>query len=106
MKRRSPSAAAVPPTISAPYDRFREGIRQSLGYDLQEEGDRLVLCFSPWFTETTHPHREPCLWLHFRKEGDRVVLEEFLVEEEEGVRPMDIEAGRDALQAWMECVCG
>lgn len=106
MTRHSLSATATSSVISAPYRRFREGIRRSLGYDLQEEGDRLVLSFSPWFTESTHPHREPCLRLQFRREGDRVVLERFLVEDEESTRHLDIEAGRDALQAWMEYVCG
>lgn len=104
---RKPRAAAVAlAPLSAPYERFRAGIQQSLGYDFAEEGDRFVLNFSPWFTESLQPHREPQLRLLFRRNGDRIMLEEFLVDAGDGARPLDIDAGRDALQAWMDCICG
>lgn len=103
-KRAAPSLAASEP-VSAPWQRFRDAIRGSAGYDLEDGEDRIVLRFSPWFTEWAHPHREPCLRLEFRREGEWAVLELFVVEEDEGPRLLDIEAGRDALQAWMDCIC-
>lgn len=106
LRRPRPSLTALPPPPSAPYERFRAGIQKSLGYDFVEEGDRLVLTFSPWFAESLSPHREPRLRLLFRKRADQVVLEQFLVDDDEESRPLSIDAARDALQAWMDCVCG
>lgn len=105
MPEPTPLSMPAPALISAPWHRFRDGVRRAAGYDLEEREDRILLRFSPWFTESAHPHQEPCLRLEFRREGDRAVLERFIIEEVEGTRHLDIEAGRDALQAWMNCIC-
>lgn len=96
---------SVQRVVSAPYDRFCSGIRRSPSYDLQVDGDRLFLTFHPWFVESDTPTAEPCLRLTLRRVGNRVVLEGFSVGDDGASRDAEIEAGRDAFQAWMDSVC-
>ncbi len=76
------------------------------GYCVQDDGDRLSLAFEPWFTESDRRGGAPCLRLDFRRIGDRVVLERFAVCDGVEERAMDLEAAHDALQAWLDVMCG
>jgi len=101
--------AALPETthtepVSAPYDRFCLGLRSMSGYALEQEGERLSLAFEPWFVESRQSSSVPCLRITFRKEGDRIVLETFVVEDRDDVTTVNLEAAHDALQAWMDCM--
>lgn len=89
-------------TPSADYVRFRSGLSRIQGCGLEEEGDRLSLAFEPWFVEADRRFAPPCLRLSFRKVGDRIVLEGFSIESDEGTRVMSLNAAHDALQAWMD----
>lgn len=95
-----------PPTdaVSAPYDRFRDGIQRIRGYTLLEEGDSMYLAFEPWFVESGSPYSVPCLRITFRRQGEWIVLQDFIVDEAGDARTVDIGAARDALQAWMDSV--
>lgn len=90
--------------ITAPYDAFREGLEQTHGYSVEVEGERLSLAFEPGFVEATDRREIPCLRLVFRKEGDRVILETFVVCDGVQEAPVDLEGAHDALQAWMDPV--
>jgi hypothetical protein len=92
----------TPEAISAPYEGFRQGLCRIRGYCVQDEEDRLSLAFEPWFTESDRPSVVPCLRLEFRKAGDRVVLERFLVCDGTQEQPVDLDAAHDALQSWMD----
>ena len=50
------------------------------------------------------PDEVPCLRLVFRLDGDRVVLESFVINDDGEERRVDLGAARDALQAWMDCM--
>ncbi len=99
------SAGAGPGPVSASYQRFRAGLDRARGYDLHEQGDCLSLRFDPWFAESAPPSGEPCLRIQLRKEGDRIVLESFVVEADGEPRSVDLDAARDALQSWMDYTC-
>jgi hypothetical protein len=92
----------VAETVSAPYESFRQGLCRIRGYCLQDEGDRLTLAFEPWFSESDEPYSVPCLRIDFRRRGDRIVLERFIVCDAGEEQPLDLEAAHDALQAWMD----
>ncbi len=98
------NSAGLTGPISAPYEQFRSGIERIRGYNLLEEGDSLALAFEPWFVESGNPFAVPCLRIQFRRRGDRIVLEAFVVDEAGDSRTVDIEAAHDALQAWMDSV--
>ena len=93
------------PPIVANYERFREGLARQRGYGLEEQGDRLVLNFNPLFVESEKPHAQPTLKLRFRRDGNMLVLEDFLVVEEDREKPINLEAAHDALQIWMDYMC-
>ena len=93
------------PPIAVPYERFREGLESQRGYGLEEVGSRLVLNFNPLFVESEQPHAQPTLRLRFRRDGSMLVLEDFLVVEEDREKPINLEAARDALQIWMDYMC-
>ncbi len=90
--------------ISAPYEGFRQGLCRVRGYCVQDEGDRISLAFEPWSTESDRPWSVPCLRLDFRRIGDQVVLERFVVCDQGEERAMDLGAAHDALQAWLDCM--
>lgn len=92
----------TPEAISAPYEGFRQGLCRIRGYCIQDEGDRFALAFEPWFTESDRPHAVPCLRLDFRRAGDRVFLERFVVCDGAQEQAVDLEAAHDALQAWLD----
>ncbi len=92
--------------ISAPYEGFRNGLCRIRGYCLQDEGDRISLAFEPWFTESDRPNTVPCLRLDFRRRGDRVVLERFVVCDQGEERTLDLDAAHDALQSWLDVMAG
>ena len=93
-----------PEVVSAPFEAFRKGVCQIRGYCASDEGDRISLAFEPWFTEPDRMGGVPCLRLDFRRVGDRVLLERFVVCDRGEERPMDLEAAHDALQAWLDAV--
>ncbi len=92
----------TPEAISAPYEEFRQGLCRIRGYCLQDEGDRISLAFEPWFSESDRPNAVPCLRLDFRRTGDRVFLERFVVCDGTAEQPVDLEAAHDALQTWLD----
>ena len=94
----------TPEAISAPYEGFRQGLCRIRGYCMEDEGDRISLAFEPWFTESDRAGGVPCLRLDFRRTGDRVALERFVVCDEGEERPVDLDAARDALQAWLDAM--
>ncbi len=94
----------TPEAVSAPYEGFRQGICRIRGYCVDDEGGRIALAFEPWFTESDKPGSVPCLRLEFRRVGDRVVLERFVVCDQGEERAMDLEAAHDALQSWLDYV--
>ena len=90
--------------ISAPARPFLAGLGKALGYSVQAEGERLAVAFEPWSLEHSDPYEMPCLRLSFRQDGDRVILESFTVSESGEERAVSLDAARDALQAWMDCM--
>lgn len=92
----------TPEAISAPYEGFRQGLCRIRGYCLQDEGDRMSLAFEPWFTEPDRANSVPCLRLDFRKVGDRVLLERFVICDGSEEKPVDLAAAHDALQSWLD----
>lgn len=92
------------PEISAPAAGFLSGLGKTLGYSWKEDGQRLAVAFEPWALEHENPFEVPCLRLEFRQMGDRMVLERFTVSEDGEERGINLEAARDALQAWMDFV--
>ncbi len=92
----------TPEAISAPLDGFQRGVCRIRGYCVHDEGDRMSLAFEPWFTEADRPGEVPCLRLDFRKVGDRIVLERFVVCSGTQEQPVDLDAAHDALQAWLD----
>ena len=97
-------SAGMAGSISAHYDRFLNGIQRIRGYTLLEEGETLSLAFEPWFVESGNPFSVPCLRITFRRQGDRIALESFVVEEDDETRNVDLDAAHGALQAWMDSV--
>lgn len=93
-----------PEAVSAPYEGFRQGLCRIRGYCVQDEGDRISLAFEPWFSESDRPSSVPCLRLEFRRIGDRIVLERFVVCDLGEERAMDLDAAHDALQSWLDYV--
>ena len=90
--------------ISAPATTFLAGLGKTLGYSVQSDGERLAVAFEPWSLEHAGPDEVPCLRLVFRLDGDRVVLESFVINDDGEERRVDLGAARDALQAWMDCM--
>ncbi len=88
--------------VAGNYDRFRAGLSRTRGYNLREEDATVSLEFEPWFAEADRTHSLPCLRITFRKEGDRIVLDSFLVDDGPETRSVDIDAAHDALQAWID----
>ena len=88
--------------ISAPATTFLSGLGKTLGYNVQADGERLAVAFEPWSLEHEGPFQVPCLRLQFRQEGDRIILERFCISDGDEERVVDLEAARDALQAWMD----
>src|SRR5512136_1743360 len=94
----------TPEAISAPYEGFRQGLCRIRGYCIQDEGNRISLAFEPWFTESDTPNTVPCLRLDFRRAGDRIVLERFVVCDGSQEQSVDLDAAHDALQVWLDYV--
>jgi len=66
------------------------------------EGERVTVAFEPWALEQTDPFDIPCLRLEFRQVDGRIVLERFTIENNGEDQVVNLEAARDALQAWMD----
>src|SRR3989449_3585090 len=90
--------------IAASYSRFTAGLDRVRGYCVTEEGDSLSLAFDPWFVESGSPYAVPCMRITFRREGEQIVLEHFVIEDLDEPRMLNIDAAHDALQAWMDCM--
>ena len=88
--------------ISAPSTTFLAGLGKTLGYNVQADGENLAVAFEPWSLEHSHAFEVPCLRLQFRQRGDRIVLERFTVSDDGEERTVNLDAARDALQAWMD----
>ena len=88
--------------ISAPSMTFLSGLGKTLGYNVQADGENLSVAFEPWSLEHSDPFQVPCLRLHFRQRGDRIVLERFTVSDDGEERTVNLDAAHDALQAWMD----
>ncbi len=89
-------------SVAAPYAQFAAGLERVRGYRLDQDGDSLSLAFEPWFVESESPFSVPCVRITFRRAGDRILLENFVIEDAEETRSVDILAAHDALQAWMD----
>ena len=103
VERGVPGEARSEP-IAASYSRFTAGLNRVRGYCVTEEGDSLSLAFEPWFVESGSPFAVPCMRITFRREGERIALERFVIEDADEPRMLDIDAAHDALQAWMDCM--
>jgi len=90
--------------IAASYSRFTAGLDRVRGYCVTEEGESLSLAFEPWFVESGSPFAVPCMRITFRREGERIILERFVIEDADELRMVDLNAAHDALQAWMDCM--
>ena len=88
--------------ISAPATTFLSGLGKTLGYSVEADGERLSVAFEPWSLEHEGPFQVPCLRLQFRQEGDRIILQSFSISDDGEERVVDLDAARDALQAWMD----
>ena len=88
--------------ISAPATTFLSGLGKTLGYNVQADGEHLAVAFEPWSLEHEGPFQVPCLRLEFRQEGERIILERFSISDDGDERVVDLDAARDALQAWMD----
>ena len=88
--------------ISAPATTFLSGLGKTLGYNVEADGKHLDVAFEPWSLEHENPFEVPCLRLHFRQEGERIILERFSISDDGEERVVDLDAARDALQAWMD----
>ena len=101
---RGASGETAPVPIAASYSRFTAGLNRVRGYCVTEEGDSLSLAFEPWFVESGSPFAVPCMRITFRREGERIILERFVIEDADEPRMLDLDAAHDALQAWMDCM--
>ena len=101
---RGVSGGASLEPIAASYSRFTAGLDHVRGYCVTEEGDSLSLAFEPWFVESGSPFAVPCMRITFRREGERIILERFVIEDADELRMVDLNAAHDALQAWMDCM--
>ena len=101
---RGASGGTAPEPIAASYSRFTAGLDRVRGYCVTEEGDSLSLAFEPWFVESGSPFAVPCMRITFRREGERIILERFVIEDADELRMVDLNAAHDALQAWMDCM--
>jgi len=101
---RGVSGGASLEPIAASYSRFTAGLDRVRGYCVTEEGDSLSLAFEPWFVESGIPFAVPCMRITFRREGERIILERFVIEDADELRMLDLNAAHDALQAWMDCM--
>ena len=90
------------PEFSAPASTFLSGLGKTLGYNVEADGELLAIAFEPWSLEHEDPFEVPCLRLQFRQEGERIILERFLITDDGEERLVDLDAARDALQAWMD----
>src|SRR5207247_9773070 len=88
--------------ISAPRWRFLDGLCKTQGYNVVTEGERVTVAFEPWALEQVDPFDIPCLRLEFRQVDGRIVLERFTIENDGQDQVVNLEAARDALQAWMD----
>jgi len=88
--------------ISAPRSRFLDGLCKTQGYNVVSEGERITVAFEPWAVEQVDAFEMPCLRLDFRQVDGRIVLQRFMVESGGEEQVVNIEAARDALQAWMD----
>ena len=88
--------------ISAPSTTFLSGLGRTLGYNVEADGEHLSVAFEPWALEHAGAFEVPCLRLQFRQSGDRIVLERFTVSDDGEERTVNLDAARDALQAWMD----
>ena len=103
MERGVSGGASFEP-IAASYSRFTAGLDRVRGYCVTEEGESLSLAFEPWFVESGSPFAVPCMRITFRREGERIILERFVIEDADELRMVDLNAAHDALQAWMDCM--
>jgi len=88
--------------ISAPRSRFLDGLCKTQGYNVVTNGERVTVAFEPWALEQVDAFEMPCLRLDFRQVDGRIVLERFTVENAGEEQVVNLEAARDALQAWMD----
>src|SRR6266566_5587809 len=88
--------------ISAPRSRFLDGLCKTQGYNVVSEGERITVAFEPWALEQVDAFEMPCLRLDFRQVDGRIVLQRFTVESGGEEQVVNLEAARDALQAWMD----
>ena len=88
--------------ISAPRSRFLDGLCKTQGYNVVSEGERITVAFEPWAGEQVDAFEMPCLRLDFRQVDGRIVLQRFMVESGGEEQVVNLEAARDALQAWMD----
>ncbi len=88
--------------ISAPRLPFLDGLGKTQVYNVVTEGERVTVSFEPWALEQVDPFDIPCLRLEFRQVDGRIVLERFTIENDGEDQVVNLEAARDALQAWMD----
>src|SRR5437660_10010118 len=88
--------------ISAPAITFLSGLGKTLGYNVEADGKHLDVAFEPCSLEHEGPCEVPCLRLHFRQEGERIILERFSISDDGEERVVDVDAAREALQPGMD----
>jgi hypothetical protein len=88
--------------ISAARAEFLDGLCRTQGYNVVTDGERVTVAFEPWTLEQVDAFEMPCLRLDFRQVDGRIVLERFTVENRGEEQVVNLEAARDALQAWMD----
>src|SRR5438552_18300295 len=92
--------------ISAPAMTFLSGLGKTLGYNVEADGKHLDVALEPWSLQQEGPFQVPCLRLHFRQEGERIILERLSISDDGDEPLVDLDAARDALQAWMSWMVG
>ncbi|MFQ5838306.1 MAG: hypothetical protein ACE5HJ_05935 [Thermoplasmata archaeon] len=91
--------------LTVRYDKLKEYINASGMYKMYEEGEEIKLIFEPTFVEASFHGSGSRIFISGRREGDRVTIYKFEIEDAEGeMRELDLEAARESLAVWLESV--
>ncbi len=91
--------------LSVDYDKLKAYVDANGMYRMYEEGNRVVVVFEPTFIEASFHGTGARTFITWRREGNRVTLASFEIEDVEGERrDVDLEAAHASLAAWLESV--